>query len=82
MLTDRVVTMVKRMCEECPKSSIGINLSLDGIGDEHDDIRGVEGNWALSMETWTAVEGIAGDASEPGVDGTYGGQPLQCPSLP
>ena len=27
--------MVSRMCEECPKSSIGINLSLDGIGDEH-----------------------------------------------
>lgn len=31
------------MCRECPTSSIGINLSLDGIGDEHDDIRGVEG---------------------------------------
>ncbi len=58
MLTDRVVGMVKRMCEECPKSSIGINLSLDGIGDEHDDIRGVEGNWALSMETWTQLKAL------------------------
>ena len=58
MLTDRVVSMVKRMCEECPKSSIGINLSLDGIGDEHDDIRGVEGNWALSMETWTQLKAL------------------------
>ena len=56
MLTDRVLEMVRHMCEECPKSSIGINLSLDGIGDEHDDIRGVEGNWALSMETWRQLK--------------------------
>ncbi|MEM7535722.1 MAG: radical SAM protein [Chloroflexota bacterium] len=56
MLTDRTVQMVKRMCEECPTSSIGINLSLDGIEDEHDDIRGVEGNWKLSMETWKLLK--------------------------
>jgi MoaA/NifB/PqqE/SkfB family radical SAM enzyme len=56
MLTDRVLAMTERMCRECPKSSIGINLSLDGIGDEHDDIRGVEGNWALSMETWRQLK--------------------------
>ncbi len=56
MLTERVVTQVARMCRECPKSSIGINLSIDGIGDEHDDIRGVEGNWKLSMETWRQLK--------------------------
>jgi MoaA/NifB/PqqE/SkfB family radical SAM enzyme len=52
MLTERVVEKVARMCRECPRSSIGINLSLDGLEDEHDDIRGVEGNWKLAMETW------------------------------
>jgi MoaA/NifB/PqqE/SkfB family radical SAM enzyme len=56
MLTDRVLAMTERMCRECPTSSIGINLSLDGIGDEHDDIRGVEGNWELSMETWRQLK--------------------------
>jgi MoaA/NifB/PqqE/SkfB family radical SAM enzyme len=56
MLTERVVEKVARMCRECPTSSIGINLSLDGIGDEHDDIRGVEGNWKLSMETWARLK--------------------------
>ncbi len=56
MLTDRVLAMTERMCRECPNSSIGINLSLDGIGDEHDDIRGVEGNWELSMETWQQLK--------------------------
>ncbi|NJN83845.1 MAG: radical SAM protein, partial [Caldilineaceae bacterium] len=61
MLTERVVTMVERMCRECPTSSIGINLSLDGIGDEHDDIRGVEGNWSLSMETWQQLKAMQAD---------------------
>jgi len=56
MLTERVLEKVARMCRECPTSSIGINLSLDGIGDEHDDIRGVEGNWKLSMETWQRLK--------------------------
>ena len=56
MLTERVLVMTERMCAECPASSIGINLSLDGIGDEHDDIRGVEGNWSLSMETWRRLK--------------------------
>jgi MoaA/NifB/PqqE/SkfB family radical SAM enzyme len=56
MLTERILEKVERMCRECPTSSIGINLSLDGIGDEHDDIRGVEGNWKLSMETWTRLK--------------------------
>ena len=56
MLTERVVEKVARMCRECPASSIGINLSLDGIGDEHDDIRGVEGNWKLSMQTWERLK--------------------------
>ncbi len=56
MLTERVLAMTERMCRECPTSSIGINLSLDGIGDEHDDIRGVEGNWKLSMATWQRLK--------------------------
>jgi MoaA/NifB/PqqE/SkfB family radical SAM enzyme len=61
MLTERVLTKVERMCRECPKSSIGINLSLDGIGDEHDDIRGVEGNWKLSLETWQRLKALQKD---------------------
>ena len=56
MLTERVVEKVARMCRECPQSSIGINLSLDGLEDEHDDIRGVEGNWKLAMETWRRLK--------------------------
>ena len=58
MLTERVLTMVERMCRECPGTSIGINLSLDGLEEEHDDIRGVEGNWKLSLETWAKLKAL------------------------
>ena len=36
----------------CAESRVGINLSLDGIGNVHDDIRGVPGNWNRALETW------------------------------
>ena len=56
LLTDRVAERVARICTECPESQIGINLSLDGIGEEHDDIRGVPGNWEKSMATWAQLK--------------------------
>ena len=56
LLTDRIVERVDRICQECPTSQIGLNLSLDGIGEEHDDIRGVPGNWEKSMATWTKLK--------------------------
>jgi MoaA/NifB/PqqE/SkfB family radical SAM enzyme len=56
LLPDRVVERVDRICRECPDSQIGINLSLDGIGPEHDEIRGVPGNWEKSMVTWERLK--------------------------
>jgi len=56
LLTERVAERVDRICRECPESQIGLNLSLDGIEEEHDDIRGVPGNWAKSMATWERLK--------------------------
>jgi MoaA/NifB/PqqE/SkfB family radical SAM enzyme len=36
---------VQRIAESCPESQIIINLSLDGVGQKHDFIRGVAGNF-------------------------------------
>src|SRR5512140_355995 len=58
ILTQRIVEGVARICEAANHSKIGINLSLDGIGAEHDDIRMVPGNWAKSMATWQALKGL------------------------
>lgn len=36
---------VRQILEGCPKSQLIINLSLDGVGEKHDFIRGVAGNF-------------------------------------
>jgi MoaA/NifB/PqqE/SkfB family radical SAM enzyme len=36
---------VRRILETCPNSQLIINLSLDGVGEKHDFIRGVAGNF-------------------------------------
>ncbi len=58
LLSDRIVERVERMCRECPDTEIGINLSLDDVGERHDDIRGVAGNWARSLHTWQRLKAI------------------------
>ncbi len=55
ILTQRVAEGVEKICASAPKSKIGINLSLDGIGSEHDDIRNVPGNWDRAMATWKVL---------------------------
>lgn len=41
---------VERILQHCQKSQVIINLSLDGLGAKHDEIRGVAGNFALFEE--------------------------------
>ena len=36
---------VERIARSCPRSQVIINLSLDGVGERHDVIRGVPGNF-------------------------------------
>ncbi len=36
---------VERIARSCPQSQVIINLSLDGVGEKHDFIRGVPGNF-------------------------------------
>jgi MoaA/NifB/PqqE/SkfB family radical SAM enzyme len=56
ILTPRIADGVARICENARGSRIGINLSLDGIGKEHDDIRLVPGNWEKSIATWRILK--------------------------
>ncbi len=60
ILTRRIVEGVKEMLESMPGGTkLGINLSLDGIGEEHDRIRNVPGNWNKAMETYQALRAIS-----------------------
>ncbi|MCX7852728.1 MAG: radical SAM protein [Caldilineales bacterium] len=58
LLTERILTKTDRICRECPQTTLGINLSLDGVGEEHDDIRGVPGNWKRAMATWEGLKAL------------------------
>jgi MoaA/NifB/PqqE/SkfB family radical SAM enzyme len=56
ILTKQIISQVERICIGAPKTKIGVNLSLDAIGQEHDEIRMVPGNWDKAMKTWQALK--------------------------
>jgi MoaA/NifB/PqqE/SkfB family radical SAM enzyme len=47
---------IERVLEAAPKSEVIINLSLDGVGLKHDEVRGVRENWSHSMRTYAALK--------------------------
>jgi len=58
LLTRRIVEQVETMCRVAPKTQIGINLSLDEVGERHDEIRQVSGNWERALATWDALKEV------------------------
>lgn len=46
---------VQQIAESCPESQLIINLSLDGVGEKHDRIRGVNGNFEKFERTLSAL---------------------------
>lgn len=58
LLTEQVLASTEAICRAAPRSQIGINLSLDGVGEEHDRIRGVPGNWERALRTWRALKAL------------------------
>jgi MoaA/NifB/PqqE/SkfB family radical SAM enzyme len=61
ILTKRIVDQVDRICAGAPQANIGINLSLDEIGERHDEIRMVPGNWNKAMNTWQELKSLQKD---------------------
>jgi MoaA/NifB/PqqE/SkfB family radical SAM enzyme len=58
ILTKRIVDQVDRICAGAPKANIGINVSLDEIGERHDEIRMVPGNWDKAVKTWHELKAL------------------------
>lgn len=57
LLTDRIVSMLSKMLER-KGAPINIKLSVDGVGEVNDKIRGVEGSFNKSMETLSKMKGL------------------------
>jgi len=45
----------EKMLINCPNSNIRISLSLDGLKEQHDYVRGVKGNWDKFVETYNVL---------------------------
>lgn len=53
-----IPTKVEEICRSCPDSQVIINLSLDGVGEKHDQIRGVPGNFEKFEKNYRALREI------------------------
>lgn len=58
-ILDKVIPpRIERVLQIAPKSEVIINLSLDGIGEKHDALRGVKNNWKRAMSTYRQLKDL------------------------
>ena len=55
LLYQHIPAKVERMARYCQDSQVVINLSLDGVGEKHDRIRGVPGNFQKFEASYRAL---------------------------
>jgi MoaA/NifB/PqqE/SkfB family radical SAM enzyme len=56
-IQDKIIPLrVEHIVRRCPEAEVIINLSLDGVGLKHDEIRGVKDNFTHAMRTYAALK--------------------------
>jgi MoaA/NifB/PqqE/SkfB family radical SAM enzyme len=56
-IQDKIIPgRIERVLQAAPKSQVIVNLSLDGIGLRHDEVRGVRDNWSHAMNTYAGLK--------------------------
>lgn len=58
LLAHRIPDKVAAICRSCPDSQVIINLSLDGVGEQHDRIRGIPGNFEKFEQNYSALRAL------------------------
>jgi MoaA/NifB/PqqE/SkfB family radical SAM enzyme len=58
LLSDRIPPMVDEIAGKCAGSQVIVNLSLDDVGERHDRIRGVPGNFEKALETYRGLRAL------------------------
>lgn len=51
LLPKRLLEVLETTFESCPELRVNLNLALDGIGETHDTLRGVPGNFERALES-------------------------------
>jgi len=56
-IQDKIIPgRIEKILQACPESEVIVNLSLDGVGQKHDEVRGVPGNFVRAMRTYAAFK--------------------------
>ncbi len=63
-----ITNHIKRMLETCKKAFFTIPLSLDGIEEDHDKIRGVEGSFKKTLETYKSLRELKSEFNNFAID--------------
>jgi MoaA/NifB/PqqE/SkfB family radical SAM enzyme len=56
ILTDRIVNEIDKIAGNSPRLRLIVNVSIDGIGDEHDQIRNVKDGYRKAVETFHGLK--------------------------
>src|SRR3972149_10205667 len=57
-MPERIEGCVKAILNSCPDSNIIVNLSIDGIDEQHDEIRGARSGFEKAMETYRKLRAL------------------------
>ncbi len=55
LMPERIFEMTKEICSLAKEATLNLVLSIDGIGEEHDRLRGCPGNFDALLKTWELV---------------------------
>jgi MoaA/NifB/PqqE/SkfB family radical SAM enzyme len=58
ILTERIPEMVRGIAQYCKKAQVVLNVSIDGIEEQHDEIRGVPGSYQKAIQTFLALKAL------------------------
>ena len=56
LLPERARAMTEEICSGAGEATLNLVLSIDGIGEEHDRLRGCPGNFDKLMKTWELID--------------------------
>lgn len=58
LMPERILTMTEEICSSAKEATLNLVLSIDGIGEEHDRLRGCPGNFEKLMKTWELAKSL------------------------
>ncbi|MDP6627593.1 MAG: radical SAM protein, partial [Methanopyri archaeon] len=56
LMPERIQRQVRELCESCPRTVFKMSVSIDGIGELHDNIRGLPGSFEKALHTYDLLD--------------------------